>query len=328
MKITSNFKIQNIDFADWFNKSFRAKNGFLFQPFISKNGFENLMQKIELFAGKSEITLQEFVAHFCIMYNETGGKFTPLREWGTADYFFNHNPPQKSTYNLAPNNRLAGNQLKAMGVIQSDTDVNAWNGYIFPYNAPQEVKKASERCDYFRFRGWGLNQLTWRANYELHLQPFLPKKIDEYSHEEFEETLNNFDLACKVYHHFLSNSQNANYLLSEIQKGNFVPYGHVVSGWLAYAMNTYQPRCKALLGALLEALNLGKLPENTTAIHGKNLTKSQIQTIQKNIMESEEFGNTDIVRLITSNGGADGIWGQATEYAFVLTGKTIEYFLK
>ncbi len=327
MNITNNFQIQNIDFTDWFNGFFRTKNGFLFQNFISKNGFYNLMQKIELFAGKSEITLQEFVAHFCIMYNETGGQFLPMREMGDSAYFFLHNPPQKSTYNCNPN-FLAGNQLKAWGIIQSDADVNAWNSFVFPHNAPLHVKKASERCDYFRFRGWGLNQLTWRANYVLHLQPFLPKKIDEYSDTEFELMLNDFDLACKVYHHFLTNSQNANYLLSEIQKGNFVPYGYVVSGWWAYATDKYQPRCNALLKALLEGLHLNKLPENTTSIHGKNLTKAQIKIIQNNIMQDKEWGNTDIVRLIMENGGADGVWGKATEYAFSLTGKEIEYFLK
>jgi hypothetical protein len=327
MKITSNFQIQNFDFAVWFNNFFRGKNSFLFQNFINANNFNLLMQKIELFAGKKEISLQEFVAHFCIMYNETGGRFTPLREMGGIDYFFNHNPPQKSTYNLAPNNKLAGNQLKEWGIIQNENDVNVWNGFVFPHSAPQEVKEASKRCDYHRFRGWGLNQLTWRKNYQLHLQPFLPKNIDAYSDTEFENTLNDLDLACKVYHHFLVNSNNANYLLSEIQKANFVPYGFVVSGWWAYATDKYQPRCKALLSAILEALNLEKLPENTFAIHGKNLTKSQIQTIQKNIMESEEFGNTDIVRLLMSNGGADGVWGEATNYAFVLTGKEIEYFL-
>jgi hypothetical protein len=327
MKITSNFKVQNLDFAVWFNYTFRKKYPFLFEWFVDTNNFVEVMQKIELFAGKKEITLQEFVAHFCIMYNETGGQFTPLREMGTIAYFFNHNPPQKSTYNLAPNNKLAGNQLKEWGIIQSDTDVALWNGFVFPRNAPEAVKEASKRCDYNKFRGWGLNQLTWRKNYELHLQPFLPKNIDAYSDTEFEKTLNNLDLACKVYHHFLTNSQNASYLLSEIEKGNFVPYGFVVSGWWQYATDKYQPRCKALLSAMLEALNLEKLPESTTAIHGKNLTKSQIQTIQRNIMESEEFGNTDIVRLLTENGGADGIWGEATNYAFVLTGKDIEYFL-
>lgn len=325
--IIGNFKIQGIDFADWFNKQFRNRNAVLFPNFIIPNNFNALMQRTELFAGKKEISLQEFVAHFCIMYNETGGQFTPLREIGNNAYFFSHNPPRKSTYNLAPNNRLAGNQLKAWGIIQSDTDVALWNGIVFPHNAPDAVKEYSKHCDYFKFRGWGLNQLTWRTNYVLHLQPFLPKNIDEYSAEEFENTLNDLDLACKVYHHFLTNSQNASYLLSEIQKGNFGPYGFVVSGWWQYATDKYQPRCKALLGAMLEGLNLEKLPESTTTIHGKNLTKTQIQTIQNNIMKSEEFGNTDIVRLLMENGGADGVWGKATEYAFGITGKNIEYFL-
>jgi hypothetical protein len=324
--IKGNFSIQGVDFANWFNKSFWGKNSGLFPNFIIPKNFDTLMQRIELFAGKKEISLQEFVAHFCIMYNETGGTFEPLREGGELWYFFSHNPPAKTTYNRSPN-QLAGNQLKAWGIIQSDTDVNLWNGWVFPHNAPQEVKKASEKCDYFKFRGWGLNQLTWRANYQLHLQPFLSKDIDDYTQSEFENTLNDLDLACKVYHHFLTNSQNASYLLSEIEKGNFVPYGFVVSGWWQYATDKYQPRCKTLLNAILEGLNLEKLPESTTTIHGKNLTKTQIQTIQNNIMNSEEFGNTDIVRLMTENGGADGVWGKATEYAFGITGKNIEYFL-
>jgi hypothetical protein len=322
MKITQNFKVQGINFSDWFNNFFRNSNSSLFPNYLHKKGFENIMQNIENFAGKSEISINEFVAHFCIMYNETGGSFEVLRELGGSPYCFTHNPPQKTTYNRSPN-RLAGNQLKEWGVISAKADVDNWNGGIYPYNAPQEVRKRAENCDFYKFRGWGLNQLTWRANYVSHLEPFLPKKIDEYSHEEFEDLIaGNVLLACKAYHHFLATASP--HIAQEIEKGNFVPYGLLVSGWLYYAQAKYAPRCIALRNALISALGIMEVPPRKYAIDGMNLQKAQIKTIQENIIRSQ---NTDIARLILDNGGADGIWGNATETAFSIAGKPINYFL-
>ncbi|TAE12270.1 MAG: hypothetical protein EAZ95_12635 [Bacteroidetes bacterium] len=265
-QIQGNFTVNGIPFADWFNQKMFGNTSFpppppifhatfLYPYQVQKASFEVVMSHLADFTGKNSITMQEFIGHFSIMYNETGGLFLPLREAyqtsSPARYCFEGG--SKYSYNQQLlGNRLAGNQLKSWGIITSATDVATWNGQIFPINAPIEVIKASFKCDYFRFRGWGFNQLTWRNNYLNHLQPFLPKPIDEYEYEEFEKLLStdNLSLAFKVFHSFAQSSPS---VITNLANGDYAGYGMLVSGWRDYVNYLYMPRCQNLYNTLSQA---------------------------------------------------------------------------
>jgi len=248
MKITGNFNVNGQPFASWFNKNLAGKK--VFPHRVDASNFAKVMQYLENLTGKSEISLGEFCGHFAIIYNETGGTFKVLREYGKVSYMFNRlklkGGGTKRSYNIAPN-LLAGNQLKEWGVIRDPADVKLWNGQQYPINAPKEVQKAALKCDFYRFRGYGFNQLTWRTNYKNCLQPHLPKNIDDYSVEEFENAIMNLDIATKTFHSFITQSSIARKAVEELSKNNFTPYGNLVSGgWKSYVKNKFVPRCEGV----------------------------------------------------------------------------------
>lgn len=85
--INGNFKVDNIDFANWFNTVFQLKNSSLFKNKIIVDNVNTVLNHIYEITGKDTITLNEFVGVFCIIYNETGGRFISIAEQGTEDYF-------------------------------------------------------------------------------------------------------------------------------------------------------------------------------------------------------------------------------------------------
>ncbi|HAS41899.1 MAG TPA: hypothetical protein DCS93_15570 [Microscillaceae bacterium] len=320
--IQGNFTVNGVAFADWFNQSFRLTNPKIYSHLINAANFATLMEHIPDFTGKQEISLGEFCGHFAIMYNETGGTFSVIREMGGPKYMFEPTTWGKVTYNKAPN-QLAGDQLKAWGVIASDTDVEAWNGSVYPSNASPKVQQAALRCDFYRFRGYGFNQLTWRNNYDKCMQPLLPKPIDEYTEEEFENTIKDISIACKTFHNFITQSGQAQKAISDLEKGDFTAYGMLVSGgWVSYVNNKYVPRAVGIYNALKNAQVAAK---EAYAIEGMHLTPQQIKHIQQALINS---GNAEATKIINDAGGADGSWGPGSESAYQLVGKSIPELLR
>ncbi|OJJ21307.1 hypothetical protein BKI52_12145 [marine bacterium AO1-C] len=320
--IKGNFTVNGVAFADWFNQSFRLTNPKIYSHLVNASNFATLMEHIPDFTGKQEISLGEFCGHFAIMYNETGGTFSVIREMGGPKYMFEPTSWGKVTYNKAPN-KLAGDQLKSWGVISSDTDVQQWNGSVYPSGAPAEVRQAALRCDFYRFRGYGFNQLTWRNNYDKCMQPILPKPIDDYTEEEFENTINDISIACKTFHNFITQSGQAQKAISDLEKGDFTAYGMLVSGgWVSYVNNKYVPRAIGIYNALKNAQVASK---ESYAIEGMHLTPQQVKHIQQAIINS---GNAEAAKIIDDAGGADGSWGPASESAYELVGKSIPELLR
>lgn len=320
--IKGNFTVNGVAFADWFNQHFRLTNSRIYSHLVNAGNFATLMEHISDFTGKEEISLGEFCGHFAIMYNETGGTFSVIREMGGAKYMFEPTSWGKVTYNKAPN-KLAGDQLKAWGVISSDADVQKWNGSVYPADAPAEVKKAALRCDFYRFRGYGFNQLTWRNNYDKCMQPVLPKPIDEYTEEEFEHTIKDISIACKAFHNFITQSGQAHKAISDLEKGDFTAYGMLVSGgWVSYVNNKYVPRAAGIYNALKNAQIAAK---EAYAIDGMHLTPQQVKHIQQALINA---GHAEATKLLNDAGGADGAWGEASESAFKLVGKSIPELLR
>lgn len=319
--ISKPFTLNYKPFPDWFNTEIALKFPF-FQNKINGFNFYKVLSRLTKLTGKSSIGLEEFLGHFCIIYNETGGTFQPSRERGGQEYMFNTVMPNghsKLSYNSAPNNRLAGNQLKAMGAITSSADVLMWNGHVYPKLAPINVKAAAEKCDFYRFRGYGFNQLTWRLNYLNCVQPHLPKPMDEYSVTEFENVLLDFDLASMVFYTFNHRNTQAINAMNSLANGDWQPYAKMVSGGAKWYMDLYGNRYHTLL----QKMNLLTIRDSIIDFDGYALSKPQVTKIQNTIIA---FGNTTAANIINTHGGADGSWGGNTATAFEMLGNPLNTY--
>jgi hypothetical protein len=95
------------------------------------------------------------------------------------EYFFEAIAGRKNSYNGVNGNQLAGDQLLANGDIAAAPDVATWNGNTYPHAQPAAVKIAARTCDYYRFIGRGLVQITGRDNYQRY------SNLVAFGHEDF-----------------------------------------------------------------------------------------------------------------------------------------------
>ncbi len=194
----------HVHFVDWFNKDFRPRmpkvfpgdpNGkvLTFPGNLARGGFINVFDQVaKLYTA--ELTVEEFVAIFTIIYNETGGSFAPISEKGQPikdipawpKYFFEANG--KASYNRG-GNRKAGDLLMASKHIETPEELAQWNSTTWPEPAPgSELYNAALECDFNKYRGRGLIQITFRSAYLAHVDPALAaaskSKADDLSEVE------------------------------------------------------------------------------------------------------------------------------------------------
>jgi hypothetical protein len=267
---SGDFLVAGQDFCTWFNTTMHGKPGF--PNVVNSEGFRAAFDNVaDLWAPS--ITLAQFVAFFCIFYNETGGTFRPVAEMGGPKYCFETKLPgggTKQSYNKSPN-RLCGNQLAARG---AGGDVAAWNGQEWPGGA---AAKAAEQCDFFKFRGRGLIQTTWRPTYLAQVDPLLKKlglkSCDEMTTEELDEAvLKNPAVYLGMVKAFFSEPSMAEAFAKVDQSPPvWAPTGTRVSGSAGYGNGLYTQRCQSLYEAMKAA---GTGAEKTSSSSSASKTPS------------------------------------------------------
>jgi hypothetical protein len=267
---SSNIVVAGKHFVDWYNQDFHplhtgkhptliyGKDGAHPIEFpagkISKANFCKILDHCESLWAK-EITVPEFVAILCIMLNEVGGNLRAIGEVNGPKYMF-ESGPRKVSYNGILGNKKAGDQLAGWGAIGADA-VDAWNATkdaVYPDDTGIEDKV--KECDFYKFRGHGLNQLTGRGNYSAHMERFLKKfcgkGMDEMSGAEMEAAIeNNPDVYLSSFKSFFCKGGMKD-AMQKTNDGEFWKVGKINSGGDQYA-DLFEWRCKTLLDAMTQA---------------------------------------------------------------------------
>ncbi|HEY7303533.1 MAG TPA: hypothetical protein VH601_05440 [Bryobacteraceae bacterium] len=184
-----------IHFIDWFNTSCANREAWARKRIGStdevKSRFHSIWDNIPVIFDSESVNLLQFLALTSILINEVGAELLPLTEiCGTAArpglaYAFDSIPGVKRSYNLGPANKRAGelffndqhfwqahNQRAGASRVRSMPDVrDLWNGAMYPRHLfPTSLDPAEsgfiQQADFFKFRGRGFIQITWRANYK------------------------------------------------------------------------------------------------------------------------------------------------------------------
>jgi hypothetical protein len=260
---SANVLVGGKHFVDWFNNDFKPlhpgdhptlllwkKPAPMFPSKVNKRNFQTVFDNLEHLWAK-ELSLQEFLGFFGIFYNETGGTLEPISERGSEKYMFEPSAAGKASYNTSKMNRPAGDLLQAVGAIPDDR-VAAWNGSVYPDDSG--IRDPVHECDFWKFRGRGLIQLTFRENYKKHCEPALTnngyKGVDDLSERELGQIVHD---DAKIYLHMVKSFfDGIKSAFSKVNDNQFVETGKRVSGQTPYG-ELYEWRCLTLMDAMQKA---------------------------------------------------------------------------
>ncbi len=269
---SSDIKIDDEPFAEWFPKfaskypaehptlMYHGKKAptFPFASVLRRSGasFTKLFDDLPRWSSDA-LSIEEFVAVFMIVSNETGGSYKPISEKGTLAYMF--------YLNKGPN-RLAGDQLAELGKLEDKARIVAWNAKgaeHFPGVGTDGITEEDlKECDFWKYRGRGFVQTTLRPLYIDRVDPVLEaaglKATEDMTADELDDAVVNND---KVYYPLLAKEiASRRAFLVRANAEEWKPFGYAVAGQNNHAYAAlYEWRCQELYGELRKAAEEGRL---------------------------------------------------------------------
>ncbi|MBV8070713.1 MAG: hypothetical protein JO270_12460 [Acidobacteriaceae bacterium] len=181
-------------FLDWFHSTCARRQFWANKEMNTsepvKERFARIWDWIPLMFDEPSINLLQFSALMSILINEVGDDLLPVTELCGRDeypglaYAFSAIPGVKRSYNAGEENRPAGKLFfddpdfwSAHGSLAGADLVRAipnlqetWNGAVYPQNLfPTSLEPDRsgfiQQADFYKFRGRGFIQITWRSNY-------------------------------------------------------------------------------------------------------------------------------------------------------------------
>ena len=179
-------------YIDWFNQKCAGKQSWAGKQLggsdAVKASFLQIWNNIPDIYGTPSINLLQFVALMSILTNEVGAGLQPVSEvsgGGGLAYTFDAIPSKKMSYNSTVGNRLAGDLFfddqafwQAHGGLAPANDIrnrpelkSVWNGTAYPSTyfpcvIDPQTTAFIQQADFYKFRGRGFIQMTWRTNYK------------------------------------------------------------------------------------------------------------------------------------------------------------------
>ena len=178
-------------FLEWFKVNHAGKGpwaGVSSGP-SAQASYTTILADLGLLVQRVDLALPEFLTLVSVMINETGGTFQPISERvGTAQHpgiAYAFDADGKASYNKAPNRTAlalfndadfldAHGALPLAGQVRETTD-QRWAGQVypvgdFPTSTDPGVSGIVLEADFFKFRGRGVIQTTWRSGYTALVQ--------------------------------------------------------------------------------------------------------------------------------------------------------------